>query len=192
MFLNYKDDLLAFQLSHFGDDTKPDAWFVDAETALSYQPEFDQDLGEEEDDGLGYYEDGVERTLTDEQIEMFRHTEMEQLIREGLISRDERESEQNEVVERAKHTSEDMDTESLLSVETPTKHNDRRNSSASRRSSSTTKGRQRAKDIPYDERNKRNWETYIEDEDPRHGSRTHRRIVRELDEQQVQDVELDY
>jgi hypothetical protein len=31
-----------------------------------------------EDDGLGYYEDGVKRTLTDEQIEIFRHSELQE------------------------------------------------------------------------------------------------------------------
>ena len=32
-------------------------------------------------DDLGYYEDGVKRTLTDEQIEIFRHSEIESLRR---------------------------------------------------------------------------------------------------------------
>ncbi|KAI0178871.1 hypothetical protein GGR52DRAFT_533894 [Hypoxylon sp. FL1284] len=35
----------------------------------------------EEDDGLGYYPDGVKRTLTDEQIAIFRHSELETLRR---------------------------------------------------------------------------------------------------------------
>ena len=35
----------------------------------------------EDDDGLGYYPDGVKRTLTDEQIAMFRHSEIHQLQR---------------------------------------------------------------------------------------------------------------
>jgi hypothetical protein len=35
----------------------------------------------EDDDGLGYYPDGVKRTLTDEQIEIFRHSELEALRR---------------------------------------------------------------------------------------------------------------
>lgn len=35
----------------------------------------------EEEDGLGYYEDGVKRTLTDEQIEIFRHSELRELER---------------------------------------------------------------------------------------------------------------
>lgn len=38
---------------------------------------------EEEDDGLGYYPDGVKRTLTDEQIAIFRHSELEALRRES-------------------------------------------------------------------------------------------------------------
>ncbi|KAL7620296.1 hypothetical protein AAE478_009289 [Parahypoxylon ruwenzoriense] len=33
------------------------------------------------DDGLGYYPDGVKRTLTDEQIAIFRHSELEALRR---------------------------------------------------------------------------------------------------------------
>ncbi|ORY55485.1 uncharacterized protein BCR38DRAFT_452417 [Pseudomassariella vexata] len=37
---------------------------------------------EQEDDGLGYYPDGVKRTLTDEQIAIFRHSELEALRRE--------------------------------------------------------------------------------------------------------------
>ncbi|SPO07688.1 uncharacterized protein DNG_10383 [Cephalotrichum gorgonifer] len=36
----------------------------------------------EEDDGLGYYPDGVKRTLTDEQIEIFRHSELHAIERE--------------------------------------------------------------------------------------------------------------
>lgn len=36
----------------------------------------------EEDDGLGYYEDGVKRTLTDAQIAIFRHSEIQTLLRE--------------------------------------------------------------------------------------------------------------
>jgi hypothetical protein len=35
-----------------------------------------------EEDDLGYYEDGVKRTLTDEQIEIFRHSELEALRRQ--------------------------------------------------------------------------------------------------------------
>jgi len=36
---------------------------------------------EVEDDGLGYYDDGKKRTLTDEQISIFRHSEIQSLLR---------------------------------------------------------------------------------------------------------------
>ena len=35
----------------------------------------------EPDDGLGYYHDGVKRTLTDEQIAIFRHSEIQTLLK---------------------------------------------------------------------------------------------------------------
>ncbi|KAI3399928.1 hypothetical protein diail_5084 [Diaporthe ilicicola] len=37
---------------------------------------------EDDEDGLGYYPDGAKRTLTDEQIAMFRHSEIHALQRE--------------------------------------------------------------------------------------------------------------
>ncbi|KAI6283923.1 hypothetical protein MCOR27_003000 [Pyricularia oryzae] len=67
-----QDDLEAFHHKHF------------SETALShFATQFlsaeDHDGAEEADydDGLGYYPDGVKRTITDEQIEIFRHSELE-------------------------------------------------------------------------------------------------------------------
>lgn len=42
---------------------------------------YDGEGEEDEDDGLGYYPDGVKRTLTDEQIAIFRHSEIESLRR---------------------------------------------------------------------------------------------------------------
>jgi hypothetical protein len=35
-----------------------------------------------EEDGLGYYENGTKRTLTDEQIAIFRHSEIQALLRD--------------------------------------------------------------------------------------------------------------
>jgi len=43
-----------------------------------YYEDYDYD---DDDDGLGYYPDGVKRTLTDEQIAIFRHSELEKLRR---------------------------------------------------------------------------------------------------------------
>lgn len=36
----------------------------------------------QDDDLLGYYDDGVKRTLSDEQVAIFRHTEIQELLRE--------------------------------------------------------------------------------------------------------------
>jgi hypothetical protein len=47
----------------------------------TYNAADEDEYYEEEDDGLGYYPDGVKRTLTDEQIAIFRHSELEALRR---------------------------------------------------------------------------------------------------------------
>ena len=46
----------------------------------------------DDDDGLGYYPDGVKRTLTDEQIAMFRHSEIQTLLRERRKARENAEA----------------------------------------------------------------------------------------------------
>lgn len=45
-----------------------------------YYEEYEEGYDEDED-GLGYYPDGVKRTLTDEQIAIFRHSELEAMRR---------------------------------------------------------------------------------------------------------------
>lgn len=50
----------------------------------------------EEDDRLGYYPDGVKRTLTDDQIAMFRHSEIYAIIRERQVRRENADVESNE------------------------------------------------------------------------------------------------
>jgi hypothetical protein len=66
-----QEDLLAFHAWAFGglsQDSGPDL------------PEGQRD-DDDDDDGLGYYADGVKRTLTDEQIAIFRHSEIHSLLR---------------------------------------------------------------------------------------------------------------
>jgi hypothetical protein len=60
-----QDDLRAFQAKHFS-------------PSLSTTETLDI---EEDEDSLGYYADGVKRTLTDEQIRIFRHSEIYSLLR---------------------------------------------------------------------------------------------------------------
>lgn len=73
----FNDDVTAFWRSHFS-----------SEAVASFGQTFMHPfafLGQPgppdwaEDDGLGYYEDGVKRTLTDEQIEMFQQAELREL-----------------------------------------------------------------------------------------------------------------
>lgn len=56
---------------------------------LNEDEEIENDEGEayfdDDDDGLGYYPDGVKRTLTDEQIAMFRHSEIYSLFRKQQV-----------------------------------------------------------------------------------------------------------
>lgn len=71
-----KEDFLKFHAAHFS-STSVDHF---AEDFLG--PVDDEEYAAEvEDDGLGYYNDGVKRTLTDEQIAIFRHSEIQALLR---------------------------------------------------------------------------------------------------------------
>ncbi|PSR79783.1 hypothetical protein BD289DRAFT_462826 [Coniella lustricola] len=76
-------DLFAFHEAHFGacsvSTFSHDFFNPNAATCDMGE---EQAEAEEEDDGLGYYPDGVKRTLTDEQIAIFRHSELQTLRRE--------------------------------------------------------------------------------------------------------------
>jgi hypothetical protein len=195
---------------------------VDPEHALNYRPE-PEDLGYDE---LGWYSDGVKRTLTDEQIAMFRHTEFEQLMRKRrLQAEDEDEDDDDDddsyeppgpdmPILHAPRPSSPLSDASSLEAElftdtiarqpktskTRTRQKKKKNKkSRSNRSESapsqaplSPRSRRRQTEVPYDQRNKRKWENYIDNEDPIHGSMTHRRLVRELDGQQSDSVAIDY
>lgn len=51
-------------------------------------PEAAEEYYDEEDDGLGYYSDGTKRTITDEQIAMFRHSEIHAILRKRRLRRE--------------------------------------------------------------------------------------------------------
>ncbi|KAL4883744.1 hypothetical protein BJY04DRAFT_23615 [Aspergillus karnatakaensis] len=51
----------------------------------TYYDEPTEEEGEEEDLDLGYYPDGAKRTLTDEQIRIFRYSEIHALLRERQV-----------------------------------------------------------------------------------------------------------
>lgn len=99
----YQADLSSFHQAHFGHAALAvfATDFLDpskTQQHRDHQPEDDENVyygGEEEDleedDGLGYYPDGVKRTLTDEQIAMFRHSEIQNLLK----SRDKTQARRN-------------------------------------------------------------------------------------------------
>lgn len=72
------DDLHAFQAKHF---SLPGFLPHLSLTGEQLDIEEEEEKEEKEEDSLGYYADGVKRTLTDEQIQIFRHSEIYSLLR---------------------------------------------------------------------------------------------------------------
>jgi hypothetical protein len=72
-----QDDLANFHVVHFSTCSVE-------HFATQFLGPVEEEYAEEaeEDDGLGYYDDGVKRTLTDAQIAIFRHSEIQALLRE--------------------------------------------------------------------------------------------------------------
>lgn len=100
-----KEELVAFHATHFSLTSTNHfaAQFLgpveNAYTEGDYSEAayYQEDYAEEEDDGLGYYPDGVKRTLTDEQIAIFRHSEIQALLRERKHAEEAQEDKMVEV-----------------------------------------------------------------------------------------------
>ncbi|CAK4030835.1 Hypothetical predicted protein [Lecanosticta acicola] len=214
-----EDDLLNFQIKHFGDDTRPAEWFISKERALNFadeQVEYENDLG--------YYPDGVKRTLTDEQIAIFRRRELYEMQRDQQRAREEAAEERAQDGDEPRSPASDVSEleddlltyaaanfkrpsptpppaaeNATMSLSTPnpaTANGDRRPSQQTRsdmaESSASWKQRRSQQEVPYSERHKRKWESYVTRVDDVEGSMTHRRLARELDNQQDEKVEMDY
>jgi hypothetical protein len=82
--------LREFHAKHFPGAPIPEHFFQET------GPPAEEEYVDYEDDGLGYYEDGVKRTLTDEQIALFRHTEIQTILRERRLKREAGDSEEPE------------------------------------------------------------------------------------------------
>lgn len=78
--LTFQDDLSDFHHAHFGDAAIAQFGQTFLNPAVGASSDDHEEVWEEEDE-LGYYDDGVKRTLTDDQIEMFRHSELKELRR---------------------------------------------------------------------------------------------------------------
>lgn len=126
------------------------------------------------DDDLGYYPDGVKRTLTDDQIAMFRHSEIQTLLRERRRKRENSEGDGE--------TSHDASTDTIKPVgdtRPPATADD-----TVRQRSASTSGSQGV--------GKRKWQRFIEPSELNPEHLTHRRIARELDEQKASSIDLAY
>ena len=193
-----------FQSSHFGVHETPETWFIDAETALSYEPWL-------EEDELGYYKDGAKRTITDEQIVMFRNSEVEALRRGQSLrvdyevpaaSKIRGDGELSDGATRSGSPASDVSSleDDLVGLArthfaNPTRPAVKRQSSRAAQgtfSHSAFQGRQRNGANVHGQPSKRKWEAYIDQNDQSEDAMTHRRIARELDEQLDANVALDY
>ncbi len=130
---------------------------------------------EAEDDALGYYPDGTQRTLTAEQISMFRHSEIQGILKERRRM-NEMSSQSPEAEEQEQHRSAEVKIES--SVVPPKEVSP---------APEPYRG-QNAKQ-PNSRKRKR-----VKNDSGRHSDEefTPRRIAREQDEQKAVSIELDY
>ena len=55
---------------------------------MQHEAEVTEEYYNDADDGLGYYPDGTKRTLTDEQIAMFRHSEIQSILRKRRLQKE--------------------------------------------------------------------------------------------------------
>lgn len=77
-----QDDLRDFHAKHFPHAPTPEHILHGVEDGPA------EEYYEEEEGALGFYDDGTPRTLTDEQIVMFRHSEIQAIIRKRRLERE--------------------------------------------------------------------------------------------------------
>lgn len=86
-----QDDLQSFHLSHFhAPDPSSGLAVTSAQDNNIDDSTYHESLYE---DDLGYYPDGAKRTLTDDQIRIFRHSEIQTLLRARRLAREQAEEE---------------------------------------------------------------------------------------------------
>ncbi|KAE8155960.1 hypothetical protein BDV40DRAFT_100542 [Aspergillus tamarii] len=104
------EDLQVFQAKHFRGSAQPIV------SEYAYNENVTEELADD-DDGLGYYPDGVKRTLTEEQIKIFRHSEIHSLLRERQLREEEEEETQkaSDLNESKDDQAHDKDTAAMRS-----------------------------------------------------------------------------
>ncbi|KAL3422183.1 hypothetical protein PVAG01_06339 [Phlyctema vagabunda] len=111
-----QDELAAFHTTHFSSTSTE-------HFTKQFLGPVEDEYYDEEDDGLGYYEDGVKRTLTDEQITMFRHSEIQALLREQRHTLENKEDEVKEGAQTNDLKVGEMEDEGEITEEVPAPKN---------------------------------------------------------------------
>lgn len=140
-----QDELFAFHKAHFSQHAVShfSGCFVNPTSRQYDHEDLEVEQWEPEDD-LGYYDDGVKRTLTDEQIEIFRHSELEAL----------RKAQEKELDRKARYREDgfDVDMTSIAPQRTPTPQ------SGAKGSKKKKKSAKRQKAEPKPDLRKRTWD----------------------------------
>jgi hypothetical protein len=115
------EQLKQFHATHFPGQRQPELTDISryAKDDPDSEPLSQSDVG----DGLGYYEDGVKRTLTEDQVKMFRHSEIQRLLKERRAAREREEKQRKrQLVEverpKAQRRSDDRPSNDNNSVDT--------------------------------------------------------------------------
>lgn len=90
-----------FHATHFGNRPVPELNAAQDATIPAAQESF---TGEDHSPQLGYYEDGTQRTLTDLQIKMFRHSEVQRIVQERRLAKEKAEKQKQRYKEGHKAT----------------------------------------------------------------------------------------
>ncbi|RMJ24088.1 hypothetical protein PHISP_05046 [Aspergillus sp. HF37] len=83
---SFQDDLQAFQAKHFPGQLQHTS---------ALQDTFDETAFAEGEDDLGYYPDGVKRTLTDEEIQILRHSEIHSILRQRELQEESEDADES-------------------------------------------------------------------------------------------------
>ncbi|KAK4128145.1 hypothetical protein N657DRAFT_629306 [Parathielavia appendiculata] len=155
-------EMTAFHQAHFSKPATDDfhAHFLRPDLPSTGEATYDAVGGneyyeyyEEEEDGLGYYSDGVKRTLTDEQIAIFRHSELQALRRKRESSQLRKATTTNPEEDAARDTSEEGE---ILSTPSATAKKPKKRKRGKVKNSKTRSGEE-----PIDLR-KRTWDVVDE------------------------------
>jgi len=182
-----QDDLYAFHARVFS-SIDPPAHLVSTRDDLFNGATLDYNDRDENDD-LGYYPDGNKRTLTDNQVAIFRDSEIYSILRERQVRRENREADGDERSE-----SEISNTEA---AEAPLPSDEEGEVQSDNATSGNTTAVQSRKEkmiwgsARTSSKNKR--KRHRSDGGDRHDTEpTHRRLVRELDSVIADNQVLDY